>query len=369
VEDRQLNAGPSRRLPWSDRSRRHVCVDVVFDSTQSFEYSSLVYTGLTELARVGAIDLRYRAPRSEEERILVLDPVIACLGIESTDGSPPRYVAVDLNDSRDYLSRPALERCEAYFKRNYFRPAVGAFESHLAERVFPLGFIYPCGSLASKIRLLRVAGGDLLADGHEGRRRLRQVLALPSLDMLQQSPEQPLARDVFFQTRVWSPSEAPPGEAEPMNEARVALIRALRQALGDRFVGGLIPTTLAQERYRDCLSPLSSRYRSYLRMKKRHLVSICTPGLQHSTPFKWGECLAASQCIVAASLHNELPTPVEEGKHYLPFATPDECAAACHRLLTERALAEAMRRDNHDYFEREVAPSALAARLLGRFVC
>ena len=39
----------------------------------------------------------------------------------------------------------------------------------------------------------------------------------------------------------------------------------------------------------------------------------------------------------------ETPTPLVEGKHYFPLSTPEDCVAACERLLDEPDTARSMR--------------------------
>jgi hypothetical protein len=261
------------------------------------------------------------------------------------------------------VSLPILARSDVYFKRSHFQPALDQLEPSLARRVVPLGFACPCASLGAKLRVGRAAiSRAFLRDG--GFRALRPFLSLPPPGALRQSPDAPVTATIVYQTRVWNDAEAPPGAAEPLNESRVALIDALQEAFGDQFVGGLMPTSLALKRYPRYVTRQPFRRRSYLSARKRHLIGICTLGLQESTPFKWPECLAASQCAVAVPLRHALPTPVEPGRHYLPFTTPAECIDACRRLLADRDAADTMRRENAAYFAQEVEPAALVARLL-----
>ena len=47
------------------------------------------------------------------------------------------------------------------------------------------------------------------------------------------------------------------------------------------------------------------------------------------------EYMAASRCIVSERPLYESATPLVAGQHYLPFSTPEECVAACQRLIDE----------------------------------
>jgi hypothetical protein len=163
---------------------------------------------------------------------------------------------------------------------------------------------------------------------------------------------------VVFQTRVWEPHETAAGECEEINAGRVALIQALRSAFGDRFRGGLVPTALARARYPAEISPHRARRSRYIAMSKRNLIGVYSRGLHQSTAFKLPEYLAASQCIVAETPRNESPVPLVAGRHFLGFRNPDECVAACRRLLVDDKLASEMRSANHEYYRSQVEPSA-----------
>ena len=144
------------------------------------------------------------------------------------------------------------------------------------------------------------------------------------------------------------------------------MVRALKREFSDRFIGGLAATDYANERYPDDLTPHSSKNRDYVRLKRRCLIGIYTRGLEHSLAFKLSETFAASQCLVSVPLRYGLPAPLEIGRHYLEFETIDGCIAACHRLLKDLDAAQSMRRANHDYYTREIAPAAHIQRVLDR---
>jgi hypothetical protein len=323
-------------------------------------HTSRLLTGLCALAARGDLRLRYVVPRADE-RWLVTDPVVVCFDIE---GASRRRVAVDLRDGPG-VSWPIIDRVDVYLKRAFYRPELVGMAQHLAAKVQPFGLNYPCRSAASTVRLLWAAGWQI-ARRPTGPSRLRQYLATPGPSAFEQSPDVVVEPKVIFQTRLWTRDEVAADEVEPLNESRLAMVRALRRAFGDRFVGGLVPTAFAVSRYPDDVTPHSSKVSKYLAMRKRCLVSVYTHGVEHSLAFKLGETLAASQCLVAVPLRYELPAPLVAGEHYLPFDTPDEAVEACRRLLDDRAVAERMRRANHAYYAREVEPAAHVANVLAR---
>ncbi len=330
--------------------------------THDLIHTSLLLTGFCSLAARGAIALRYRWPRAKADRWLAADPVVVCFDVE--DAAPMR-VAIDLRDGEG-VSRPIIDRVDWYVKRAFYPPELEALPRELAAKVLPFGLNYGCRSGSSTFRLLGTIGAPVALTGRHGLQRLRQYLSTPPTATFEQRPDVPVEPCVAFQTRLWTSQEVPGGEVEPLNSGRVAIVRALRRAFGDRFVGGLVPTPLALDRYPDDVTPHSSRYAEYLAIKKRCLISVYTRGVEHSLAFKLGETFAASQCLVSVPLRYELPTPIEAGRHYLAFETPEACIEACQRLLEDAGLAASMRTANHDYYVQEVEPAAHVARVLVR---
>lgn len=325
-------------------------------------HTSLLLSGFCALAGRGAIGLRYFWPHTDDDRWLAGDPVVVCFDLE---GPSPQRVAVDLRDGEG-VSRPILDRVNRYLKRAFYRPELERLPPELAARIEPFGLNFACRSRASTIRLLRTIGLPIARHGPVGWPRLRQFLLTPGIKAFEQGPDVTVEPKVVFQTRLWTSDEVPVQEVEPLNTGRVAMVRALRRAFGNRFVGGLVPTELALSQYPEDVTPHPSKYSAYLALKKRCLVGVYTRGVEHSLAFKLGETLAASQCLVSVPLRYELPAPLVPERHYLPFDSPDECIAACQRLLDTPALASEMRRANHDYYVREVEPAAHVARVLAR---
>jgi hypothetical protein len=319
-------------------------------------------TGLCALQARRDIALRYVVPTGAA-RWLGGDAVVVCLDV--THGST-RRIAIDLRDGLG-ISRPIIDNVDVYLKRAFYPPEIAALPDDLARKMHAFGLNYGCRSAASTVRLLGNVGWPIVRQGTPGLARLRQYFSTPAPSAFEQSPDAAVEAKVVFQTRLWTKGEVPESEVEPLNDGRVAMVRALRQAFGDRFVGGLVPTPFALQHYPNEITPHSSRYAQYLALKKRYLVSIYTRGVEHSLAFKLGETLAASQCLVSVPLRYALPAPLVAGEHYLSFETTDEAVSACQRLFEAPRLARSMRLANHAYYLREVEPAAHVANVLWRF--
>ena len=114
------------------------------------------------------------------------------------------------------------------------------------------------------------------------------------------------------------------------------------------------------------VSSLSTKRSSYASLIGRCLVCIYVRGVHDSIAFKFAEYLAASRCIIAESLVNEIPNPLVESVNFLGFKTPEGCVVACRRVLEDTSLQRRMREANYAYYCREVEPRVHALRLLSR---
>jgi len=340
-------------------------VDLVFDVDQDFYHASSLYAGLDMLARRGAIELNFR--RAERlELDLTSDSDTVCLQVRNPGSNRPMLIAIDLHDQSHIFATAILKQCDSYLKRSFHERDINELPGELACKVRPFGLNYACRTTGSTIRIFRHAAFCLVLRGLTGIRRLRHHLVLPRAADFEQLPTGFVEPTIVFQTRVWEANETAPGESDAINEGRVAVVRALKEAFGERFRGGLVPTSLALARYPREVSAFPSRRSLYTAMSKRNLIGIYTQGLHCSTAFKLPEYLAASLCIVAETPRNLLPVPLVPGRHFLPFRSAQECVAACQRLLANRELAAEMRRANHDYYRTEVEPSAHICRVLER---
>jgi hypothetical protein len=139
---------------------------------------------------------------------------------------------------------------------------------------------------------------------------------------------------------------SPGRRLDELNDRRAQLVRALREAFGSRFRGGLIPTPLAKEAYPDCISNLPTTQAAYLEEVKQAQIGVVPRGLHGSVPWKLAENLAASRCVVSESWTVSLPPPLESGTNVLWFEHVEECLASIDHLLSHPRAAAAMQRAN-----------------------
>ena len=223
-------------------------VTVYISPDHDLYHTSLLLSGFCALEARGDLTLAYVQPRGAD-RWLTSDAVVVCFDLEGCG-----RMAVDLRDGEG-VSGPILDRVDRYFKRAFFPPELERLPPNLSAKMQPFGLNFGLRTTRSTVRLLRAIGATLALRGRAGVHKLRQLLWTPGPEAFEQEPDVPVEPAVAFQTRLWTAEEVPADEVEPLNSGRVAMVRALKTAFGDRFVGGLMPTPLARSRYPDDITP------------------------------------------------------------------------------------------------------------------
>ncbi len=284
-----------------------------------------------------------------------------------------RRVCFDMLDGVD-VDEAVVRAADVYFKRGY-TPQVHAALKWQTATIRPYGLNYEC---VADSRRFRTLWGALV--GGEGRRAGAAASLMNRLGArwwhrqhrqldFEVGAHVPAARRVMFSTRLWSRAQVPamdPCVLERLNRARVETVRALRHAFGERFTGGLVDNAEARCLAPDLIAPDDTTRAAFLARMQQHLVCVTTTGLHGSTGWKFAEYMAASRCIVSEPLLHTAMVPVEADVHYLSAVSPDDCVAACDRLLRDAVLAEDMRRANARYYADHLRPDRLVQQCLSR---
>ena len=283
-------------------------------------------------------------------------------------------VVFDLCDHAFWFRQEALQACDIYFKRSFYRPDIAKLPADLAAKVVPFGLNFAaCRLSAGRVLPLTLVAriSDYVRSPLKEIRRIRQQATIffvsPTPEAFEVRPSQALEDVILLQTRVYAPSEYN-GDAWALNNERVALVRSLRAHFGNRFQGGVVRSEFSVQHYGDCVTSLPARPKEFIAWSKRALIGIYTPGLYESIAFKLPEYLAGSKCILAPTLRNELPEPLVPGKHYLSFTTPEQCVSLCDDLLSNPQRARELREAAWEYYTAEVQAASQMRRCLLRVV-
>jgi hypothetical protein len=331
-----------------------------------------LYTGLSLLHRQGFIRLSQRLRRTpiryDRDAPHLRDAGHAHLDLV-LDGAIRLHF--DTHDSQE-LALGELDECDFYFKRSCSPQLVSTLPAPQQRKVLALGLNYCV--VPDGIDLL--AAGRSLRAAQIIRAKLsacRQALALPSpfghdprLSSMEQGVDFDAEPRVLFFVAAYDPydgaakDEDKINERISINETRASCIRALRDALGDRFTGGFVPSAYALQHYAELVADADATLPShYFAAVRTHPICVATTGLHGSIGWKLAEYVAFARAIVAEKLVYRVPGDFESGRNYLEFASPDECAAAALRLAEDHDLRQRLMSNNASYYQRHLRPDSL----------
>ncbi|MDP3630261.1 MAG: hypothetical protein Q8S43_04820, partial [Actinomycetota bacterium] len=328
-----------------------------------------IVSGFFELARAGSIDLTVRTG----EAVFGLTPLVSAV----IDGRT--RVIYDTHDGYNFLDSsqaPAqgfdflLEEYDLWFKYTCVETINAKLRNH--AKVRPLGLI--SGFFGSHHNPYDVGLWPL-----ELRQAARTLVgtssclsSITSANSRHLWPEQyetgPVPGDgrALFIAGAWDPaapevsSEQIRQERFDLNEYRAGLVRSGREALKERFVGGLQRSAFAELHYPDCIydGPEATNRWAYLKTLRHASVGIASSGLHGCAGGKLAEYVAASRGVVTTPLGMILPGEFAAGLNYVAASTPEDSIDCCRGLLDDLSRLTAMMSANGAYYEAYVRPSA-----------
>lgn len=175
---------------------------------------------------------------------------------------------------------------------------------------------------------------------------------------------------VLFMARAWNTEElldiSQKEKVMEINFTRANSIRALREAFGERFFGGLVRDEFSERHFKDVLLPNEglSNKQNYLEILRNFPICVATTGLNNSIGWKFAEYTAFSKAIVSEPLKFQLPGGFAENKNYLKFTNSEELINAVSQLFENESLRQSIMKNNFDYYCEFVRPDSLVLNTL-----
>lgn len=340
-------------------------VTLLVDVEQSVYFNSYVFSGTLSLASRGriAVEVRHvdygREDPSERGR-----PYVE-LDVAWPSGRNTR-VFIDMHDRADLFYPAGFERAGLYFKRSY-APEEVARAGVPANRIVPFGAMFNVATFACKRLILRAWINRFGLTRLHALSLVREAVEYPSYKSLITPPSVNRPNGVLLRTRLWEESEVRGADtAAAVNEERIRWIRELKLGLGSRFVGGVLPTPVAERACPELIDRSAGGRSAYLKDLRNSAISIYTRGLHGSTAWKLPESMAAACAVVGEPLSHILPEPLEDGVHLVHASTPEACVEACHKLLDHQDSLLEIQSNGRSYFDAYMHPEARMARVLAR---
>jgi hypothetical protein len=280
----------------------------------------------------------------------------------------------DVHDSYE-IDHACLDDTDFYFKRS-FSSLPPEWADH-RQKLHPLGLNYPV--FPNRVDLFALSRSIFLrANLRQTAREIARSLNVnpfyfvPRVRLMESLPDYKAEPKILFAVRAWDPYNDPDRsqdkieEIMSLNAMRASCIRLLRNEFGGLFCGGFQHTTFAIKHYKDELMPdnaLSSK-RNYIAQLRSHPICIATTGLHGSIGWKFAEYIAFSKAVLSEKLNYEVPGDLEEGRHFLGMASPEDCVAGARRLVVDRELRHYLMTNNARYYQSYVRPDSLILNTL-----
>ncbi|MGH2665081.1 glycosyltransferase [Flavobacterium sp.] len=356
---------------------------------QELNHSSYIQTGLFELERDSFI--KTKVVLSLAKRLGTIR--VTDSGIKQTNQPHPKTsfyqlidtksgrkinFAADLYDSSDSFSAYALEHCDYIFKRNFEAKNVEKLPKEARHKIHPLGLVFGTHSKHQE-GILKFFLGLLLTNLSIDSKADRNFLKRIRISYQKQISHWKFTRttrlidhfekvtpftenSVFFQTRCFSSEEQE--DVKQIHQQRFRIIVLLKEKFKEKFKGGIMPSALANEKYKEALTNLPTDPVSYLNMVKSAKVVIYSRGLLYSPAWKMPEYLSQGKIIVAEKLTAELLVPLEHGKEVLFFEDENQLIPLIEEVLKNDDLCEKLSQNAKKYFDTYVHPKENVKRIL-----
>jgi len=327
---------------------------------------SQVAAGFTLLEQKGLLRLEYKGLAAFKRDGLYLHGIL----LEAQIGDA--VLAYDLADGyEDILQREEFDRQLArvtfYFKRSYDPKFHEGMKNR--RKLRPLGLNYNVTCPGNFMDACRPAPGGCAPEDYMSHNSYPNYRGL-------------------FLTRLWNPdgvrarviqklhphlsdaeaqavADENVAQFEHMNALRTGCIRACREALGERFLGGLEDSVFARKAAPDLVLPAAETNRAaFLNRLKENFVCLTTEGLHHSVGWKMAEYCAAGRAIVTDPPRCLLPGGFSRGRNYIQYATPEECVSQLTALLGNAAAIHRMEAANFAYYNQYVRPDVMVLHTL-----
>ncbi|MBQ0021935.1 MAG: hypothetical protein KBT29_01715 [Prevotellaceae bacterium] len=119
------------------------------------------------------------------------------------------------------------------------------------------------------------------------------------------------------------------------------------------------------ERYKGVLWMKRISMNRYLKNIKRSAFVFNTPAVCGCHGWKLGEYLALNKAIISTPLTRVMPGDFQKDKHYICVTNEKEIEEAVLMLSKDPELAQLLKRNVHEYYEKWIAPEAVVRRVFG----
>ncbi|MEH6764520.1 MAG: glycosyltransferase [Aequorivita antarctica] len=363
---------------------------IIIHTPQELNHSSYIQTGLFELEKMGFINVEVQLYIKKNKGTLTVNkhgnitkttrphPKTSCYTLIDRSSNKKITFATDLYDFAEHFSEAALNNCDYYFKRNFESRVVASIQHNSKAKIHKLGITfgnhskYKQGSFKFFLGLFLT---NLRLNFKRDRYVLKRIFKTYKVQKKHwqfintsrnisrfENFEKASENSIMFQTRCFLHEKDE--DVKQIHQQRYHLIKLLRQHFPDTFMGGFVPSKVANKNYSDALTNVPTAPEKYLDAMKKAKIVIYTRGLANSPAWKMAEYLSQGKVIIAEPLTTELPVPLMEGKELLCFHNDTELIEKIKMALEDEPLAAHLSKNARTYFEKHVHPVQNTKRIL-----
>jgi hypothetical protein len=331
-------------------------------------HNEQVYTGLAALSDEKLIQLNVQIAKDKNGKPIKNNLLsISKLTVNGVNS------IIDTHDNFGLYTDGYLEDIQHYFKRSYQLQGYKAEEDAYNIQTHALGLNYAIygkqqfwlpkylieKTLPKKLEVFCRNNFTLSKIFH-----LNTSAGYCNEQYLSAEPNFNLEPQALLMTRVWPiHNKLQPWQIEKrthLNKLRTECIMSLREAFGDKFLGGLFIDEYAAKYYPNLLlsNNKMAAKKNYLKTLKQFPIGISVNGL-FSSGWSLGEYAALSKAIVTDYPTNVLPGNFLAQQNYLAFSTADECVQSVKTLMDNPDLCRQIMTNNHRYYLETLNPKAM----------
>ncbi|MBQ3499486.1 MAG: hypothetical protein IJA87_10220 [Clostridia bacterium] len=142
------------------------------------------------------------------------------------------------------------------------------------------------------------------------------------------------------------------------NSERIKTVRILREAFGDKFVGGLSDNETSRKEAPDLITsdPRVVTRQGYLDSLKQNYIHILSKGVHGCVGARYGETFAAGRALITDPFVYEPAGGLKEGENYLRYTSPEEVLSCATALINDVDTVHRMEDNNFRYYNEFVRP-------------
>lgn len=332
-------------------------ITVFIDPRCNIEYSAFYIKGLYDCLGKETIsfDKRYFSDLTDAENFNF---------VLKADDQLTKY-SIDYNDS-PYINKTAYAWCSFYGKVN-FRQSFLPVEDNYKISIIPPSFGIRIWSVPETLFIALKNYYQSVSHPQSIRKFLSgYIKQLRHLSIEAYQPVSALPDYIFSINTLWFSNEWIDTD-KTVNRMRLNFYKAVSSLKAIRKEIGFVYSQKKNKNpnFQDYVTNEWIPKETYLSKTQQSVLVFNTPAWDLCHGWKLAEYLALGKAIISTPFHNELPVPLEHGKHiHVVSGSMEDIRTAVQTLLSDTTYRANLEKQSRAYYEQWVQPSAVLTHFL-----